>query len=490
MSDIFISYTHKDNATLSSEPTSRGWVHFFNEALKMRLDMLLGRDTQIWRDNKGIDGTDMLTPKVEEEIRRAQLLISILSPGYVASEWCNKELELFCEAAKKSGGLAVGTKARLVKVLKMPVDLDAQAAIKTLLADLIGYSFYRDEGGRIFEYDPRFGDAALQAFWSELNELSYAVCNLLKALSGEKPVNVTPSSDITVYLAETGYDLADDRERLRRELQQFGHTVLPDAALPYTPEYAERVKADLARSRFSIHPIGATRGVVPSGADERDIVELQYALAGEEAQRRPGFTRVPWMPPGLQVSDPHVAAFSGALQDDQHLLVCSLEAFKTSLSNLLTAEPQPPPKPAAPAGSTASVYLVRDASDAGAAKSYADWLLDKGLEVVLSALEGDECALREDHEENLKLCDAVLIYNGHTEELWRRAKIRDLLKAFGYGRQKQFLAKAVLLADPQTSDKREFRSNELRVLQGFGAFDPAVLSPFVADIMAARGEAV
>ncbi len=486
MADIFISYTHRDNAKLSDE--QHGWVDRFHEALEMRLSTLWGHHADIWRDIKS-QGNDVLTPTIETTVAHASILISVLSPGYVHSQWCTKELNLFCEAAQKAGGLHVGTRSRVVKVIKTPVVRSVEAPYGAL-AESIGYPFYRlDERGMPWEFDARFGEQARQQFLARVNELAYDICAMLEILTGKSSgrTSVAPASGMAVYLAETTSDLAPYAEQLRRELEQHGHAVLPDADLGHAPDYAERVTRSLERAAVSIHPIGTSYGVVPEGYHQ-SILELQYDLAGAESERRPQLIRIPWMLPGNVAADERAAAFIEQLQNDPRLLITSVDNLKTSVAEVLAAQ-KPFAAAIAERSRAASVYLVAAQCDADGAHACEDALFAGGCEVIRSLYQGSESELRIDHEENLKSCDAIFIYYGAATEFWLRAKLRDLQKAFGYGRQRSFLAAAVALGPPDRLDKRQFRSNEVLVLKAIDGFEPAILGAFLERLGRARSEA-
>ena len=67
-----------------------------------------------------------------------------------------------------------------------------------------------------------------------------------------------------MYLAETTADLREQRDALKRDLQQQGYTVLPDHPMPYVVDEAQAaIREDLARCRMSIHPIGRKYSLVP-----------------------------------------------------------------------------------------------------------------------------------------------------------------------------------------------------------------------------------
>jgi hypothetical protein len=484
--DVFISYTHRDNWKLTDD--QHGWIDRFHEALSARLNSLCGRDTHVWRDPK-IGGADLLTPTIAAAVENAAILISVLSPSYFNSEWCAKELQLFLAAAAKSGGVRVGTKSRVVKVLKTPIDRATALAGKPELAESIGYEFFRvNPQGVPHEFDPRLGTQPYQDFLNKVNELAYGLSRVLESFGA--PVgraDVVPPSNTTIYLAATSFDVAPQAERLRRELEQFGHTVLPEQPIALLPDYADRVREQLARCDISVHPVGAVHGAIPEGA-ERSAVELQYMLAGEEAARRAGFVRLPWMPPGVDPTDARQRAFIATLAEDPHLFVTSLENLKAAVEDLLKPAPVPAISPTVSTDAT-NLYFIHDPSDADAASEVEDALFDLGFNVTHPLTAGDERELRDDHEQNLSLCDAVLIYFGTPNEFWLRAKLRDLQKAFGYGRNRPFAARAVLMADPTRSDKERFRSRDVLTLNGHGTFAASMLDPFLKQMQQSRTEA-
>lgn len=90
--DIFISYAHLDNEALTEE--EKGWVSAFDNALQKRLGQLLGRKPDIWRDRK-LQGNDIFGDEIVAQFLKLKVMISIISPRYLESEWCRRELEEF-----------------------------------------------------------------------------------------------------------------------------------------------------------------------------------------------------------------------------------------------------------------------------------------------------------------------------------------------------------------------------------------------------------
>ncbi|HHP7244045.1 MAG TPA: TIR domain-containing protein, partial [Elainellaceae cyanobacterium] len=136
--DIFISYTHIDNQPLTDG--QKGWISHFHNCLKLRLAQLRGKEPKIWLDTKRIAGNDYLEPSIVQRLPKVALLVSVFSPRYLQSTWCMRELKEFCQAAHQSGGLQVGEKSRLFKVVKTPLERDEYPPETQ---DLLGYEFFQ-----------------------------------------------------------------------------------------------------------------------------------------------------------------------------------------------------------------------------------------------------------------------------------------------------------------------------------------------------------
>ncbi|WP_190805354.1 DUF4062 domain-containing protein [Leptolyngbya sp. FACHB-261] len=481
--DIFISYAHIDNQPLTQG--QEGWISDFHTALEIRLGQLRGERPRIWRDLK-LQGNDDFGLTIVEQFPKVALLVSVLSPRYVRSEWCVRELKEFCRAAEQTGGVRVANKVRIFKVIKTPIP---QEQHPEELQPLLGYEFYQvDQTGRRREFNRIFGPEAERNYWAKLDDLSQDIHQLLDTLSidpnGPLPQVAAPTGT-TIYLAETTSDLSPERDKIRRELQQRGHVVLPDQPLPYSPEFEQSVREYLARCTLSIHLVGGRYGIVPEGA-ERSVVVLQHQLALERDRRDPAFTRLVWMPPDAQVQEPRQAEFLQALQDDSEVLQTSLEELKTLIQDRLSLgaiAKEPMLSEAGPA----RVYLICDQRDLEAIEPLESYLWDQGFEVLPSLFEGDEAEVRQYHQDSLRDCDAALIYYGAGSELWLRTKLRELQKAAGYGRSSALLAKAVYVAGSETPQKQRFRTNEALVIKSFEAFSATALKPFEEQVLRDKG---
>ena len=85
MNDVFISYAHIDDQALTEG--QKGWITQFHRILEVRLGQLLGEKPTIWRDQK-LQGSDVFDDKIVNAFREAKVMVSIMSPRYMKSEWC------------------------------------------------------------------------------------------------------------------------------------------------------------------------------------------------------------------------------------------------------------------------------------------------------------------------------------------------------------------------------------------------------------------
>jgi hypothetical protein len=485
---LFISYAHIDNEHFSG--TSEGWIDLLHERLAIRLAQLLGKAPKIWRDRK-LRGNDLFNDTLVIELARTAILVSIITPRYVESESCRSEVEDFSRLADQNGGIQIGDKHRVFKVVKTHVAFDEHPAV---VRDLLGYEFFqRDQAsGRVREFDHELGPRGEKdtRYWGKFEDLAWDIHELIKRLGDPAPGPLP--SGATIYLAETTSDLSEQRDKVKRELQQFGHLVLPDRALPLkAPALREVVHDYLERSRLSVHLIGEHYGVIPEMDTERSMVRMQQELAIERGDDA-GFSRLIWLPPGLAPTDERQQRFLADLQNSftsrngSELLQIKLEDLKTIIQTKLSQKAKVAPAVNEEAAAV-RVYLICDQRDVAEAERVQNYLFDQGYEVTLPLLDGTEAEVLQDHKENLLLCDVVFIFQGHASEGWLRMKLRELVKLPGYGRTVPLLVKAVYIGGPESEPKTRFKTLEAQVIRNYGEFQPTVLDPFLAQLKKAKG---
>ena len=180
--DIFISYCHSDN----ENPIGLGWIEVFHKILSIRLKQILGarvpqEEPSIWRDAR-LQGNEAFANALGDELANVALVVSIMSPSYVRSEWCAREVLAFCQAAEERGGLTVGNKARIFKVLKTPVDRDQHPSA---LQSQIGYEFFTLDKETMIprEFTLTPGDINAYKALEVINDLAYHIKATLDAVN-------------------------------------------------------------------------------------------------------------------------------------------------------------------------------------------------------------------------------------------------------------------------------------------------------------------
>lgn len=484
--DLFISYTHIDNEPLAHGKD--GWVSTFHTALRARLRQLLGAELEIWRDAK-LQGNDYLSDTLLKQFPKIAILVSILSPRYIRSEWCLKELQEFAHAAERTGGLRIDDKARICKVVKTLIPREQHPPE---LQGLLGYDFFDIDShtGRHKEFLPELGKEEEYKFFRRLDDLAHDVHLLLKELKARTtsmPAH-TSTNGKAVFLAQTTNDVREVYDGLRRELLAQHCRVLPEGELPlHNPaELKQRVRADLERCKFSIHLVGQNYSIVPEG-EARSLIEIQHELAAEHS-RAADFWRVIWLRPGLQNLDTRQQNFITTLRNAggsfqrADFLETSLEELHSTILTKLRNGKTHEARPSAPSD-LQRVYIICEQADVTAALPVADHLFDAGFEVDWPAFEGEETALRTAHENKMRHCDGALIFCGASTDAWLDSKLAHLRKVYGWEPKRDPLkAQAIYFAGPQKIFKDIFKSREVHVIKNFGAFAADDLREFVTAL--------
>lgn len=486
--DAFISYAHLDNVELVEG--RKGWVANLQRALAVRVAQMLGKESRIWWDKK-LRGNDDFDDTLVARLQRVALLVSVLSPRYVRSEWGRKEILAFCQAATEQGGLEVQDKCRVFKVLKTHVPLDQHPPE---LRSVLGYEFFKidQETGKPRELNEIFGPEAERDFWIKLDDLAHDMCNLLQTLErGARASEMPPVPQLagSVYLALTTSDAKDEREALKRELQQHGYKVLPDRPLPETEAEVEAaVRADLAECRMSIHIVGRTYGVIPEGAT-LSLCEIQNELAIARGAAG-GFSRLVWIEPGLVIEDERQRQAIERLRNDPRIITGAdvLEKPFEDLRTLVSArlrQDDVSTGTKANAGEGAAgppcLYVIHDQRDTHAVSAWVDFLC-ADFEVIRPVFDGDEADARAYHEENLRIADGIVIFYGAGNESWLRRKLSEVQKSAGYGRTKPEPEIGICLIAPRTPEKEGFRTHKGMLLPQWDGVAPEQWQPFMARL--------
>ena len=440
---------------------------------------------------------DVLSAKVS----RSAVFISVLSPRYIASASCRKELDWFVAAADETGGLRVDTQSRLVRVVKTKL---LEGTEPPNFKATLGYEFYESNAQdttAFREFDSEPGMPQFNQFRERCDVLTQAVARMLlrmKQMAGRSSVE---TSSRTVFLARTTRDLEPRRASIRSELTGRGHTVLPTEPLPDSgPELKTAVQALLAKTEISVHLIGCSYGVIPE-QETKSFGELQYELALTQRERA-GFHHLVWIPEDLQNPEERQQAFLARVHSDSDqsaqgksdVFKTSFESFKEGLLDVLARRPE---VSALPLGAKAkAVYLLCDQPDLmrnqlAKIKAY---LRSRGHPVELAPFQGEPEELRELEEELIGDTDAALIYYGAAKDVWILRKRKNLLKVLSKKQPGRDYARALYLCTPKDELKADYLEAQdhqylesagfppLLVLGDCEDFQPKKLDAFIALI--------
>jgi serine/threonine protein kinase len=492
-SDVFINCALIDDQPLSTD--QRGWVSQFQRHLEVRLEQLWGEPVKIGRYPMP-PGEPPVSEDFLRELARVKTMISVVSPPFLKAEGCRREVAAFYRHTTDQSGAWYGDKARLFKVIKTPVEMrDMPAPLAEIFARSAEFNFFETDPatGRVREFDESFGAVAKQRFFERIYDLAQELCLVLKACQpGQQTAGAAPLTGRTVFLAETTADLRSDRDSLRRELVEMGHRVLPESLLPLDRDELEAsVGKYLEQCQIAVHLVGSRYGLIPEGAQE-SMVELQNRWAGAHA-RTHALRRLIWIPPSQPPREDRQERFIHSLRVDPQFQI-GAEVIEGPLSSLKQIalqrlKPSEPLRLAAPSGAEDQpphVYLLYDCIDEPVAAELQDWLFEQGMEVSIPDHGAEEEEAGRFHRQTLCACDAVVVYFGEVRRSWVVTKLRDLLKAPGFGRTTPFSVKAVYATPGGDFQKQRFKTHLADVITAQTRFDTTALRPFVDRIKAAR----
>jgi hypothetical protein len=138
--DVFISYAHADNMPFIKG--EKGWVSNLSEYLQKILSFRLGRQANIWMDDGASFEKSLCDEKVDR-LENAAVVVAVITPRYLKSEWCLRELEMF--RLKISND-----RVNVFPVYPFPISSRDQ--LPENIQGILGYSLYSNKGGAL-EWD-------------------------------------------------------------------------------------------------------------------------------------------------------------------------------------------------------------------------------------------------------------------------------------------------------------------------------------------------
>jgi len=314
--DVFVSYATRDDQPFPGV-TKEGWITTFVKQLGVLLvQKLERREVAIWTDRSELQGNDELTPNIREGLAGCATMLMFLSPQYLASSWCQKELETFLRSTDDLSRVFL-------------VELTRLQSKPPRLQDLKGYAFWdvEDDGKtpRRLAY-PKLESPRDDKYIPLINKLSD---HLAHELRRQRPAHAgapAPADDgrPVVYLAEPTDDLELQCHEVRCYLEQAGIRVVPDVswAPPREPDgYCAAVNAALEGVHVFAQLLSELPGKRPPALPE-GYLGAQHRLAGERRVKV-----VQWRRRDLDVSAVALPAHRARLEAPT-VIADGLEEFK------------------------------------------------------------------------------------------------------------------------------------------------------------------
>ncbi|HUX84807.1 MAG TPA: toll/interleukin-1 receptor domain-containing protein, partial [Chitinophagaceae bacterium] len=350
--DIFISYSHVDNATNSGV----GWIEQFYKCLNLSLAKRIGQMDviRIWWDSGKLDGSKLFDQSIADGINQSAIMISLVSAGYLKSDYCNKELDLFTQKSKaEPAGPKIGDRRRIFNVLLNNIPFDQWPPE---LAGATGFPFHdagskEEFGDPLNATDPRFTDRI-----KALREALIAIFEDFKKVQvspGPAPAPATPSpAGPVLFFGEVADTLRSARKRTISDLEKDGYTIVSGMPPPDGgPEHDTQVKQAVCRADLSIHLLDTL-----PGREVTDQPDQWYTQKQTEISLKYAKSTLLWVPAELDmeaIEEQQYQKFLKGLESGQPTSgkYDFIRGAKSTLTQDISdvarpfKHPQPPPAP-------------------------------------------------------------------------------------------------------------------------------------------------
>ena len=403
--DVFISYASVDNK--APESVEHGWVTYLVTELRRVLAEELGHSQgpAIWMDYE-LGSGDRITPVLTEAVANSATILIILSPGYLASEWCARERNHFLSDA----GDFSEHDSRVFLVEKNNIDWDEKPEE---IRDIKGKAFWvRDSSNNaVNTLAVPCPDPDEREYYRRVTYLARDLADQLRAMkeAKDRPEVNSIKGGPMVMLADVTDDLSEKQEEVRSYLQQHGIPVV-DKFYPTEPAaLRDALGEDLSECTLFVQLISDLSGRCPKGA-EKGYPYLQYEVAHSV-----GVNILQWYSPELNVDELEDGSQKTLLLKPT-VISEPFEHFKARV--VAQAQPEPEPEIAAAEHTESLIFVNYGGEDKNLAQEVGAVAGDMGLDYTLPVTTGSPNEIRQTMENCMRESDAMVLLYGQVPETW------------------------------------------------------------------------
>jgi hypothetical protein len=457
--DVFVSYAHLDNQG------ELAWVTNLLRHLETEASQRLGtKDLRIWIDHD-LDGNRPLTPEIMQAVRRSATVLLVVSPSYIASEWCARERNAFLGVARDcvSEGRVFIVRCREVDRQFQPPEF----------RELIGFKFWThdaDAGGVMRPLG--LTDKNEPAYYSRILDLADKLSQKLNEIRAARTEGAPPSASAEiehVFVARSAGDMETREDELVSHLTQAGLRVLPETWYheDNEQEFRAAMQADLQRCSIFVQLLGKGAGRRATRFAERGrFPAIQHDIAKEAGKQILQWRDLIDDPLTIE-DEAHRALLEGARAG-------GFEEFKRAIVEASRRKVQTLRSRTA----DVAVFVNADRADLEIARNLSALLAEQGVMCSWPIAEGSPEKVRQDLEENLMDCDGLVLIYGATEPAWVRNQLLQGRKILGQ-RDRPLVARAICLGPPPEKIELAVALPDLITLDGRNGVTPQMLRPFV-----------
>lgn len=397
--DVFISYAHVDDE-------GEAWVSQFVKQLECAIKQRLGGRIlpEIYFDAKCLNANHPL-PELLEAARNSAIFVAVASRAYATRDWTQQELAAFSNTNPDLLRLFAAECLPLSDGDTYPDPLENHTRLP----------FWRTNEPH--STTPMPLDTVDKTFRAQIHDLAEHISLQLKALKNAQTTVLPPAAtdqptpkanNKCVLLAQVSDDLDDEREQVRRYLQQYHITVLPENTYPQGgAEFKIAFASDLSKADYFVQLLGAKPGKTPPDLPEG------YARYQRDQASQSKVKILQWRHPELATDNIQNPDYLDLLTAET-VMSSTLESFKAEIVKLSQAPAPIPPPPKL----SLNVFINADQEDLTIAKTIQAELSRYPFPVAVPIFE------QQNLDENLIDCDVLIWVYGNATRNWVQGQLR------------------------------------------------------------------